>query len=111
MIFASEKLRKILSGEKEIVRKYGAARGKALVRRMSELRSAANLEAMRTLPQAKCHELKQNRKGQLAVDLAHPYRLILEPANDPLPTKPDGGLNWSAVTAIKIIEVTDYHGD
>ena len=111
IIFASEKLKKILSSEKEIVRKYGPARRKALMRRMSELRAAANLEVMRTLPQARCHELKQSRKGQLAVDLAHPYRLIFEPANDPLPTKPDGGLNWSAVTAIRIIEVTDYHGD
>lgn len=111
IIFASEKLRKTLSSEKEIARKYGPARGRALMRRMSELRAAANLEVMRSLPQARCHELKENRKGQLAVDLAHPYRLILEPGNDPLPTKPDSGLDWSAVTSIRIIEVTDYHGD
>ncbi len=64
---------------------------------------------MRALPQARCHELLGNRKGELAVDLKHPYRLIFEPANDPIPRKPDGGLDWTQVTAINILEVVDYH--
>jgi proteic killer suppression protein len=111
IIFATEKLRKVLSSEKEIIRKYGSARGRALMRRLSQLREAANLEVMRTLPQARCHELLGDREGQLAVDLAHPYRLIFEAADDPLPRKPDGGLDWKGVTAIRVVEVVDYHGE
>jgi proteic killer suppression protein len=109
-VFASEKLRKILSNEKEIYRKYGAERGRIMIRRLVQLRAAMTLEVMRTLPQAKCHELGQDRQGQLAVDADYPYRLIFEPAQDPLPVKSDGGLDWKGVTTIRIIEVVDYHG-
>ena len=65
---------------------------------------------MRTLPQAYCHELKGNRSGQLAVKLDEGYRMVLEVANDPVPRKPDGGLDWSQVSAIRILKLAeDYH--
>jgi len=64
---------------------------------------------MGKLPAARCHELTADRKGQISVDLQHPYRLLFIPANVPLPRKPDGGLDWSAVTEIEIIEITDTH--
>jgi proteic killer suppression protein len=50
------------------------------------------------------------RSGQLSLDLEHPYRLIFEPATDPLPTKLDGGLDWSEVRAVRILEIDDTHG-
>lgn len=43
------------------------------------------------------------------MDLDHPYRLIFEPAHDPLPQKDDGGLDWFQVTAITIVGVEDTH--
>jgi proteic killer suppression protein len=46
----------------------------------------------------------------LALDLDHPCRLIFAPAHNPLPLKEDGGLDWTAVTAIEIHEIEDYHG-
>jgi len=55
------------------------------------------------------HELKSDRRGQLAVDVSKNERLVFEPADDPPPTKPDGGLDWSQVTAVRILEVVDYH--
>jgi len=107
--FASRKFQKTCTDQKERTRTYGAECAKALSLRLTQLRAAANLEDMRNLPQARCHELKGNRKGQLAVDLKHPYRLIFEPANDPIPVKADGGLDWTQVTAINVLEVVDYH--
>jgi len=65
---------------------------------------------MRTLPGARCHELKGNRAGQLAVSLDHPGRLIFEPTK-PVPRREDGGLDWTRVTAIEVIEIVDYHGE
>jgi len=65
---------------------------------------------MRQLPGARCHELKGNMEGTLAVDLDQPYRLLFEPANDPIPRKEDGGLDWKKVTAITVTEIRDYHG-
>jgi hypothetical protein len=41
--------------------------------------------------------------------LDHPYRLIFIPADDPIPTKDDGGLDWSKVTAVEILEIADTH--
>ncbi len=43
------------------------------------------------------------------MDLVHPVRLILVAADDPIPLKPDGGLDWKQVTTIEIIEIADYH--
>ena len=83
---------------------------KIIRRRLDELNAAESLAIMRTLPQARCHELTADRKGQLSVDLKHPHRLIIEPADDPVPRKPDGGLDWNKVTCIRVIEVEDTHG-
>ena len=77
--------------------------------RLVELNDAENLEVMRSLPGPKCHELTQNRKGQLAVTLVEPKRLIFQPNHDPVPTNDDGGLDWSKVLKIEIIEIVDYH--
>jgi proteic killer suppression protein len=70
---------------------------------------AERLEMLRSVSQIRCHELKGDRAGTLAVDLQHPYRLIFEPANDPVPSKADGGLDWTAVTSVRILAVEDYH--
>ncbi len=91
-------------------REWGDRRGKLLRRRLDEFVALTNLEMIRKIPGPRCHELSGNLKGQLAVDLDHPYRLLFEPANDPIPRKDDGGLDWSKVTAVMINEITDYHG-
>ena len=78
-------------------------------RRLDELKASTTLEDIRRLPGPRCHELKGNRTGQLSVDLDYPYRLIFEPANDPLPKKTDGGLDWKLITAIEITGIEDTH--
>ena len=93
-----------------LIRKYGQLRANLIRRRLDECRAADNLTVLRSLPQMRCHELKGDRAGCLAIDLDHPYRLIFEPANDPTPRKPDGGLDWTGVTAIRVLTVEDYHG-
>jgi len=78
-------------------------------RRLSQLAAATVLEDMRNVVGANCHELHENLKGLLAVDLVHPDRLAFRPANDPIPRKPDGGLDWSLVTSIEVVAIGDYH--
>jgi len=72
------------------------------------MRGARCLEDLRMLP-GNWHELKGDRKGQLACSLLGRNRLIFTPADNPRPTKPDGGLDWSRVTAVENIEIEDYH--
>ncbi len=108
--FASRQLEKDCHDDKRLIRAYGAENARRIRRRLDELRAAASLEDLRTLPQCRCHELIGDRKGQFSVDVKHPYRLIFVPTNDPLPFKEDGGIDWTGVTAVLIVEITDTHG-
>ena len=110
ILFQDRKLEKACNDQSLLVRRFGPIRAKLLRRRLDEFRAAESLEVLRSLPQMRCHELKGNREGTLAVDLDHPYRLIFEPVNNPIPRKSDGGLDWTRVTAIRVLTVEDYHG-
>ena len=110
--FAAKKLEKELNEEKAMMKAHGAIRSKRLKIVMVALRAAPTLGAFAPpmSPPHRCHELTGNRKGQLSMDLDHPYRLLFEPMHDPLPVRKEGGLDWSLVTAIKILEIEDTHG-
>jgi proteic killer suppression protein len=107
--FASRKVEKLCNSQKEMRARLGPRCAERLKQRLAELNAAANLEDMRSIPAARCHELKQDRRGQLAVDLVHPRRLVFKPTREPLPLRLDGGLDWCGVTEIVILEVVDYH--
>ena len=109
ILFRTRKMQRACSSDRQMVRTWGETAARKLKQRLAELQAAATLQDIRHLPAARCHELTQDRKGQLAVDLMHPFRLILEPADDPVPARADGSLDWARVTRIAILEVTDYH--
>lgn len=109
ILFISKKVEKLCTDSKTMMRKIGPESSKRLRRRLDDLRAAASLEVMRTLP-GRCHELKGDKAGQLSVDLVHPNRLILEPGDNPVPYKPDGGLDWASIHAVRILGIEDTHG-
>lgn len=45
--------------------------------------------------------------GRYHVD--HPYRLIFEPHEQPIPTDKDGKYIWIEIKGVEIIEIKDYH--
>ncbi len=95
-----------------MMKAHGAIRFKRLKIVMVALRAAPSLGAFGPpmSPPPRCHELTGNRRGQLSLDLDHPYRLLFQPTHDPLPVRKEGGLDWNLVTAIKILEIEDTHG-
>ncbi len=107
--FKTRKLGKIFNSRAMLQKAYGASRAKAIMRRMSVLGAAHNLEEVPTTPPERRHQLLANRDEQFAVDLVHPYRLLFKPNHDPVPRKDDGGIDTRRVTAIKILEVVDYY--
>jgi len=107
--FRTSKLAKLCSSKKEMQRRWGALRAGRVEQRLQEMQAVDNLGDLSTLPAARCHELSGDRKGQLAVDVGHPDRLVFRPTEDPPPRKPDGGLDWQAVTSVTVLEVVDYH--
>lgn len=108
IVFRTRKLEKQCNDDREARRTWGDEQAQRLRRRLDDLTAAEHLGVMRNLP-GRAHELKGNRHGQISLDLRHPYRLILEPANDPIPTKHDGGLDWDAVTSVRILGIEDTH--
>lgn len=64
--------------------------------RIQEIYSADTVEMMVKYHIGRCHPLKQNRKGQYAVDLVHPYRMVFNVIED-------------EIQIAKILEIIDYH--
>lgn len=108
--FATKKLANALSNDSLRVRAFGPVVAKRLGLRLAQLAATPVLADTRSLP-GRCHELHGDREGQLALDVTDSLRLVFRPTAQPAPTKLDGGLDWSAVADITILEVTDYHGD
>ena len=93
----------------KLLNKHYGQLARKINQRLKQLEAADNLAIMKTLPAARCHELKGNYKGCLAVDISGNYRIIFEPDHDPIPENASGGLDWEAVTIIEVQEITDYH--
>lgn len=107
--FSSEQLRQTCNDSKALKRRFGAEGEKLIRRRLDELQAAPTLAAIAKLPGPRCEELKGGRAGQLSVRVQGGFRLVFIPVDDPPAKKPDGGLDWVAVRAIKVLEIEDYH--
>lgn len=105
--FASSRLQKTCNSEKQMRKEYGPKMVSILQRRLADLAAAENLEVMRALP-GRCHELRGDLKGHLAVDLEQPNRLVFRPLGDDIRNK-DTTLNWQKVEAVEIVAIGDYH--
>ena len=80
-----------------------------ILKRMAMLRRAAHLAMVPRDRPERCHQLRGNRDEQFAVDLVNLQRLVFVPNHDQIPRKDDNGIDLKQVTAIKILEVVDYH--
>jgi len=107
--FKTRKLQKLCSKKILATREFGTKSARKLQQRLMELQAAETLEDISKLPPVRCHELRGNRKGQLAVNLAEGFRLVFIPTKNPVPTKESGGLDWRQVTEIEIIAIENYH--
>lgn len=106
--FATDKLADLIRDDRKRRRKFGDENARWILIRLDNLRFAENLAAMFHLP-GNFHPLSGVRDGTFALNLKHGYRLILEPAHDPIPRRPDGGIDLVAVTAVTVLDVEDYH--
>ena len=109
IVFQSEKDKRLYADDKALRKKFGAVCAKKIRNRLDDLRDAANLVVMSTLP-GRLHPLTGDRAGQLSLDVEHPQRLLFICADEPIPTKDDGSFDWSKVTKIRIVGVEDTHG-
>lgn len=101
-------LAKLLSDQRTLAAKYGQ-RAKPLKLRLAVLRAAPSLDDVPRGPPERCHELTANRKGEFAVSIKDQWRLIFVPDHDPVPVRPDGGIDTKAVTDILVTEISDHY--
>lgn len=103
------KLQKLCSTARRGQKRWGADGWKILSRRLALIEAAPTLASLDNAP-GNCHALTADRAGDFAMALWRGYRLVFEPAVDPLPIDSDGRLIRSQVTEVVIKEVVDYHG-
>ncbi len=94
--YNNKKIEKICTDEKVAERTYGSEMANKIQQRINEISAADTIEMMIQFHIGRCHPLTNNRKGQYAVDLVHPYRLIFEKIGD-------------IIQIANIVEIVDYH--
>ena len=107
--FRTRRLERVFNSYDALVREYGDRMARTIAVRLAVLKNAHTLDMVPTTPPDRRHLLSGRRSGQYAVDLVNPYRLIFVPNHNPVPRTRDGGIDVDQVTAITVLEVTDYH--
>ena len=94
--YKNNKIKKVCTDAKTAERTYGQEMAEKKQQRIQEIESSDSVEMMIRFHIGRCHPLTQNRKGQYAVDLVHPYRLVFEK-------------NGDEIQIANILEIVDYH--
>ena len=94
--YDNKKIEKVCTDAKTAERTYGREIADKIHQRIDEISAADTVEMMIKFHIGRCHTLKQNRKGQYAVDLIHPYRLVFRKSGD-------------EIQIANILEIVDYH--
>ena len=94
--YKNKKIEKICTNAKVSDKTYGKDMSEKIQMRIEQIKAADTVEEMVQYHIGRCHVLINNRKGQYAVDLVHPYRLIFEK-------------NGNVIQVAHIMEIVDYH--
>ena len=103
ILYASRQLKKLCTSERAAVKKYGERFARILFRRISQMKSAENLEAL-TQHAGHFHPLTADRKGQWACRLQGGLRLVFAPGAR-------GEMVIKEITdpTLTILKIVDYH--
>lgn len=92
-------IRKCCTDGRYALRKHGARRALLIARRVQELLAADSVEEMIEYGIGRCHPLRENRSGQYALDLDHPWRMVFTKA----------GVNAVEINVVRVEDFVDYH--
>jgi proteic killer suppression protein len=104
--FKDKKIRQLCEQRAAAEKKLGAVCARKLRTRLANIEAASRVTE---LVAGNPHPLKGDRSGQFALDLAGGWRLVFTADHDPCPSRPDGSIDWSQVTAVCIEYIGDYH--
>lgn len=108
--FKTKALEKVCNDFSECRKRYGDRCAKKIMQRLMELQAADNLFIVSRFPPTKLHSIDGIMTDSFAVYAEHPFRIVFEIGDYPIPRKPDGGVDAAKVTYIIITFIGDYHG-
>ena len=94
--YRNKTIEKKCTDAKYAEKSYGIDMAIKIQMRIDQITAADTVEEMIRLNIGRCHPLTGNRKGQYAVDLVHPYRLVFEK-------------HGNVIQIAHIMEIVDYH--
>lgn len=104
--FASRELEKLCNRCNYAVRKLGDQGARKLQNRLADIEAAHDVTELIT---GSPHPLKGDREGDFSLRLHGAQRLVFRPEHNPIPRLEDQGIDWQNVTAVRIVEIADYH--
>lgn len=75
--YKTKKLERICTDASQAEKKHGSKMAAKIHQRIDEISAADTIEMMIQFHIGRCHTLTGSRQNQYAVDLIHPYRLVL----------------------------------
>ena len=94
--YKNKRIKKICTDANYAEKKHGLEMAEKIHQRIGEIKAADNVEIMVQFHIGRCHLLKSDRKGEYAMDLVHPYRLVFEKHGE-------------EIQIANILEIVDYH--
>lgn len=94
--YKTKKIEKVCTNAKAAEKAYGVEMAGKIHQRIGEMIAADTVEMLIQFRIGRCHPLAQNRKGQYAVDLVQPYRLVFEK-------------HGNEIQIVHVLEIVDYH--
>lgn len=94
--YKNKRIERVCTNASAAERQYGIKMACKIHMRIDEIAAADNVEELIQWHIGRCHALANNRKGQYAVDLVHPNRLVF--------TIQDGLIQIACIQ-----EIVDYH--
>lgn len=96
ILYANKKLQKVCTDAIAAEKAYGKDMACKIHQRIDQISASEDVDSLVQFHIGRCHSLSQNRSGQYAMDLIHPYRLVFEVVGD-------------KVQIANILEIVDYH--
>ena len=99
--YKNKKLERQCTIYKEAVRSYGKDMAVKIEQVIGELEAADSVNFLEKHSISRCHALIGNRKGEFAMDLVHPFRLVFE--------KKENTIELKRVEMVKVTDIINYH--
>ena len=105
--FKNSHIKELCENSRSAKQELGEACAKKLRSRIADIQAAASVH---DLIAGKPHPLtgkKDSMKYSIRLDKG--MRLLIEPDQNPMPSRDDGGIDWTRVTKVKITYIGNYH--